>query len=338
MEILRIQDSETAAWGRVLPGLGFNCFELTLQAGSEEIPVLWRPEGFEKGIGSSYLGGVPVLFPFPGRIGHGRFRFLGREYRLPAVDGFGNALHGQVVGKPWQVTTCTEHRAEARFRASEGLDSRILPGLWPSDYEVSVGYDIRGGVLTCSFVVQNVDRKRLLPCGFGLHPYFRVPQGGGTAGAWTITVPAGCVWELDAHLLPTGRRVAVHGNADLRGGRPFSEMELDHVFGDLDSRDGFFTVTLRDPEAGRTVWMRCSEVFRQCVVFTPPHRQAICIEPYTCVPDPFALEEEGVDTGLRILAPGESFEGWVAVGIEKSVGCWANVRSGLDQEKGGETK
>jgi aldose 1-epimerase len=48
------------------------------------------------------------------------------------------------------------------------------------------------------------------------------------------------------------------------------------------------------------------DFFRACVVFNPPHRQAICIEPYSCIPNAYALAERGIDAGLRVLAPGES--------------------------------
>ena len=48
--------------------------------------------------------------------------------------------------------------------------------------------------------------------------------------------------------------------------------------------------------------------FRESVLFTPPHRQAVCIEPYTCLAGAFGLAERNLDTGLRVLPPGHSFE------------------------------
>jgi aldose 1-epimerase len=188
---------------------------------------------------------------------------------------------------------------------------------WPADYEVTLTYEVQGASLKCTFLVRNVDRMSDLPCGFGLHPYFRIPLGSVSSGdGCTITVPAGCVWELDSRLNPTGKRVPVKGREDLRFGSPFSELELDHVYGDLVFLDGACTVTVQDEPGGRTLWMTFSDVFRHCVVFTPPNRKAICIEPYTCIPDPFTLVDKGVDTGLKILSPGESFQGWVEIGIQ----------------------
>ena len=55
--------------------------------------------------------------------------------------------------------------------------------------------------------------------------------------------------------------------------------------------------------------------FTQCIVYTPPHRQAICLEPYTCLPDSFRLTDAGHETGLQILRPGEAFETTVRIDV-----------------------
>ena len=71
-----------------------------------------------------------------------------------------------------------------------------------------------------------------------------------------------------------------------------------------------------DPAAGRTVTIAFDRTFRECVVYNPPHRRAVCIEPYTCVPDPFRLAASGVDAGLRVLEPGEAFSARVDIRVE----------------------
>ena len=54
----------------------------------------------------------------------------------------------------------------------------------------------------------------------------------------------------------------------------------------------------------------CSPSFREMVVFNPAHRQAFCIEPYTCTTDAANLQAKGLDAGWLVLQPGES---WSAV-------------------------
>jgi galactose mutarotase-like enzyme len=67
---------------------------------------------------------------------------------------------------------------------------------------------------------------------------------------------------------------------------------------------------------GAALRLLCSEAFREMVVFTPPHRQAFGIEPYTCTTDAINLQQRGVDAGWRVLPPGGR---WSAV-VELRVG------------------
>ena len=51
------------------------------------------------------------------------------------------------------------------------------------------------------------------------------------------------------------------------------------------------------------------------MIFTPPHRQAFCVEPYTCVTDAVNLQQRGIDAGWRVLAPGEKWAGVVELAV-----------------------
>jgi aldose 1-epimerase len=48
----------------------------------------------------------------------------------------------------------------------------------------------------------------------------------------------------------------------------------------------------------------CPLAFRQLLLFTPPHRKAVAIEPYTCATDAPNLAARGIDSGWRVLPPG----------------------------------
>ena len=47
--------------------------------------------------------------------------------------------------------------------------------------------------------------------------------------------------------------------------------------------------------------------FQELLLFTPPHRQAIAIEPYTCTTDAANLQASGVEAGWRVLRGGETY-------------------------------
>ena len=77
-QVLEIVDPESGSRARVLVSLGFNCFSWRpmLEDGPRE--MIWADTGFESGDKRPSGSGIPLLFPFPGRIGGTTFRFEGR--------------------------------------------------------------------------------------------------------------------------------------------------------------------------------------------------------------------------------------------------------------------
>jgi aldose 1-epimerase len=68
-----------------------------------------------------------------------------------------------------------------------------------------------------------------------------------------------------------------------------------------------------DERAGLQVIQTCPPIFREIVVFTPPGRAAVCIEPYTCPTDAINLTARGIDCGWRTLGPGSEFHTWIDI-------------------------
>ena len=299
--------AETGARARILADYGFNLYSLELVWDGAPREVLWSAPGFAEAPSGPSLSGTPILFPFAGRLRGRSFPFAGKTWTVEGQDdGKGNAIHGFVLDRPWQVVEQAPHRAVARFHASQ-VAPRILDW-WPSDFVLTTSYELAGGRLRCEHTVENPG-DRPLPFGLATHPYLRVPLADGSApGDCAITVPASSWWPLEA-MLPMGRTLPVDGGRDLRAGRRFADTYLDDVLSDLAVEDGRVTARIDDP-GGRALLASFDRAFRACVVYNPPHRQAICLEPYTCVPDPFTLVKRGVDAGLRLIAPGASFHVW----------------------------
>src|SRR5207237_10672600 len=108
-------------------------------------------------------------------------------------------------------------------------------------------------------------------------------------------------------MLPTGRRVDLPNAAAFQAGQRYGDLRLDDVFTGLQFTGEWCESSIHDPASGRTITQRFDRSFRECVVYTPPHREAICIEPLTCAPNSFELKSQKIDAGLRVLEPGESF-------------------------------
>jgi len=303
-EIVTLREPTTGATAKVLPARGFNCFSFQPVLHGEAVETLWAAPDFVAGDGKPSHSGIPILFPFPGRLRGTSFEFRGRKFSLEAGDGIGNAIHGFVISRPWRIVDQTEVRVVGEFQASK--DAPEILQHWPTDFRIAVVYELIGHALTSDVRIENTGDGPL-PFGFGTHPYFRVPLGAGSNAAQNVvTVPAASYWELE-NMLPTGRKLPVSGGRSLAAGLPFAETKLDDVFSDLSFEAGRATATIEDPQLRRRLELSFDDQFLECVVYNPPHREAICLEPYTCVPDAYALAADGVETGLRVLEPGEIF-------------------------------
>jgi aldose 1-epimerase len=293
----------------IWPAQGFNCYRWLTKGGN--LDVLYADAKFLEG-SSPTRTGIPVLFPFANRIRDGRFTWDGREYQLPLNDSTKrNAIHGFACRRPWRVIAQGSNSASAwvtgEFHgARDGADCREL---WPADYRIRVTYRLGALCLAVEAGADNPD-NRPLPCGLGYHPYFRAEDKDGD-----VQVTARRYWELEESL-PSGKRPEVSGMRDLNQPRPLQGLTLDDVLTDLGATtaaDMQLRGTIRRAQA--EVRVSTSAEFREMVVFTPPHRQAFCIEPYTCTTDAINLSQRGVNAGLTVLSPGEKWTATVELRV-----------------------
>lgn len=288
------------AQAQITPEFGMNCFSWQVPTDTDSLELLWSEPGFATGEKRPSGSGIPLLFPFPGRLRGTTFEHDGQTYEIPPGDGRGNAIHGFVLNRAWQVTEQEESAVTAAFRASR--DAPEVLQMWPADFEITVGYRLEPHALRTQIQIHNPD-TRPLPWGLGAHPYFRLPLGAGAAADCRVQLPVSSEWELD-EMLPTGVRKPLSNAAAFRKGVPFGDLQLDNVFTDLEEADGQRWATIFDDHNGRKLSLHFSTAFRECVVYNPPHREAICIEPYSCVPGAQGLTQ--VDSGWRTLAAGDT--------------------------------
>lgn len=307
MPELILVDSEFGSRARLLPEVGFNCFSLQVPVLGQLVEALEAEAGFEQGGKRGTRSGIPWLFPFPNRIERGRYTWNGVNYELPVSDAFGNAIHGFVMDRPWRVVTADSRVAIAEFQLS--VDAPDRRPLWPSDFLIEVRYTLRQTCLRADIRIVNAGAQPL-PWGLGTHPYFKTPLGSGSQqGQCLIQVPATESWELH-DCLPTTRRLPVDSRTDLRSGSALEGLKLDDVLTSLTPAQGVITTVVLDPRAGVQITQVTDALFRECVVFTPPGRSCVCLEPYTCVTNAINLQQQGIDAGLQVLAVGGEVHTW----------------------------
>ena len=112
-QLVELTDPESGARARVSVGQGFNCFswQPVLEDGPRE--MLWADAAFDSGEKRPSGSGIPLLFPFPGRIGGAAFTFNGRDYQLEPGDAYGNAIHGFRVQPSVASGRANRHRASS---------------------------------------------------------------------------------------------------------------------------------------------------------------------------------------------------------------------------------
>ncbi len=321
MERICIQDPATGSSAEFLPELGFNCCAfrpvLVSPAGRRwELDVIEASPEFLAGQASPSGYGIPLLFPYPNRIREGRFSWNGQNYELSPeqvfFDGTGNAIHGLCLDRPWRVVKQSEQSVEAEFQLSSDAPDR--KDCWPADFVIRARYTVEGSSLRLVVTIRNPDSVPL-PWGFGTHPYFRVPLAADShAESCLVEVPASEQWEL-IQCLPTGKRISVSPECDLREGAAWGTLHLDHVLTGLSYEGDVLKCGLVDQEAGLELVQRCGKEFREVVVYTPPGRNSVCLEPYTCVTDAVNLQAKGIESGWRVLNPGEELQLWVDIRV-----------------------
>ena len=163
---------------------------------------MWAAPDFTSGRERPSGSGIPILFPFPGRVRGTQLQWRGKRYSLREGDGLGNAIHGFVHERPWRVIEQSETRVEGQFQASK--DDPSLLDRWPADFRITLVYELHGWTLRASILVENPDDQPL-PCGLGTHPYFRVPLGGARADDCVVKLPITREWEL-VDMMTTGKQ------------------------------------------------------------------------------------------------------------------------------------
>lgn len=303
--VVEIRDEHSGSFARIQLALGFNCFEFQASVGGEPRNVLWSSPEFAAGTARPSSGGIPILFPFAGRLRGASLDYGSKRYEFDRLDALGNAIHGFVLDRPWRVVSRGASTVTGEFQASR--DDPSILSRWPSDFLIRVEYEISGTTLECRTHVENPGRSPL-PFGFGLHPYFRIPLGhSGAANECQVQVPVASVWKLK-DMLPTGEIFPAAGVKDLASRIRFADAKFDDVFTLRSPSSDGHRASIVDPTTKQGLDLRFDAGFPHAVVYTPPSRESICVEPYTCVPDAFAIETQGIATGLRTLPPGETFD------------------------------
>ncbi len=233
-------------------------------------------------------GSFPLV-PFSNRIADGRAVFECRTYQFPInMPPEPHSIHGDGWTSAWGVESAEPARA-------------ILvhsPADTPFPYRARQIFELADDGLTASLELTNTGDERI-PAGFGHHPYF--PR----TDDLTLEMALGDVWLPDERHLPV-RKETVPEVWDFSSPRKIAPLtELDHDF-----TGGKVKAVLHWPASNIRLAIDADPIFRHMVVFVPPGRDYLCVEPVTHVANAVNMMAAGEeDTGLAVLEPGAIMKG-----------------------------
>ncbi len=312
--IITITDTSSHSLARIAVDVGFNCFEFQTVVNEQTVDVIASLEGFPENKEKPSWSGIPLLFPFPNRIRDGKYKWEGKEYTIPdnlaAHDGNGHAIHGFCFDRAWRVIEQGENFVTGEFQLSVDAPDRLE--LWPTDFILSVRYELNSNRLQSKIIIENPTDKSL-PWGFGTHGYFKLPLGKNSSiGRCLAQAPVTKQWEL-IDCLPTGETISLPEENELIDGVYIDTVQLDDLFTGVKTTNKIVECLVMDEQAGLQISQRCDDSYREIVAFTPPWCDAVCLEPYTCPTDAINLQTAENNHGWQTLAPHSTHESWIDI-------------------------
>jgi aldose 1-epimerase len=283
----------------LVPEAGCQCLSYSVG----ELEVIAGPDNPDSWRQHPHRLGIPILFPWPGRVAGAQFTYRGKSYRVPVNDPRGNSIHGFACERPFKVL---RHGPYFVTSLLDSNDDSSIAAIWPWPFQLELDYEVGNG-LRLKATVRNTGTEAM-PFGFGAHPYFHAPlKSGGSRSAMTLKLAAESRWPLDARMIPDGAPEPLTGKFDLVSPREIGADTYDDAFHMMPYRRDEPRARLVDPSARLAVEIRADRAYGEFVVYVPPGDPVVAIEPYTSVPDAFNLAARGVESGMLELWPGETW-------------------------------
>lgn len=269
---IELSEPRTRSGATIVPGRG--AIVTRFHVGGREL--LYLDEATLQDPTKNVRGGIPVLFPSPGRLTGDRFEREGRSGSMKQ--------HGFARDLPWQANVHDDAdaaRATLVLRSSDATRA-----MYPWDFKVTLGIALKGATLRLDVSVRNTGAAPM-PFGFGIHPYFLVAVGD-KAGARIATRATRAFDNVSKTVVPfrgfdlTAKEVDLH--------------LLDH---------GGSESALDWPDGGHLA-LRASPEFARWVVWTLVGRDFVCVEPWTAPADALNSGES-----LIVVAPGATHTLWI---------------------------
>lgn len=221
-------------------------------------------------------GGIPVLFPSPGKLDNDRWSRDGKSGELKQ--------HGFARNLAWQVKTHTATSATLTLASS----ATTLHG-FPWEFKASLTYSVAANALRIDFHVTNASDSPM-PMAFGLHPYFLVTD------KLRVRIPTRATRAFDN----VAKRVVSFAGFDL------TQNEVDLHLLDHGDSQGILEI-----DEATQIKIETSPQFVRWIVWTVAGKDYVCLEPWTASGNALNTGED-----LLVVEPGSECRLWTKLVFE----------------------
>lgn len=301
MPLASIEDGRLRA--SFLPEAGASLVSLEARIAGTWTPVLRPTQDDAVASRNSSAFASFALVPWSNRVRDARFEFEGREIRLRPNTPDGHAIHGDVRKRPWNRVAADPSRPGEVAFAFESSDFADVN--FPFRFASRLACRLHEGALEMHLSVTNRGSARM-PAGLGFHPYFRRSIAPGEEPR--LSFGATGVYR---DLLPREAAGPIGPGFDFSRERAFGADVFDHCFAGWSG-----SARIEWPTSGVSATVSATEPFRHLVLYVPAGEPFFAVEPVSNANDGFNLLARGVaDSGVRVLAPGETLGGTVRIAV-----------------------
>lgn len=278
-DLLRLLDGDAKSACSIVPSRGAIVFDWRVG----DRALLYLDEATLADASKNVRGGVPLLFPSPGKL-VGDAWSCGERRGALKQHGFARDVSWSIAG------TSTDGAAKATL-VTESTDA--TRARFPWEFDLSMAYTLSGARLRLDFRVANHSNDAM-PFGFGIHPYFRVADKASARIDTNATRAFDNVTKKDV---------------------PFSGFDLtlpevdEHLY---DHGSSESALHLGAADGGGAVRVRCSPELSHWVVWTVAGKDYVCLEPWTSPGNALNTGD-----GILELAPKSARELWIEMSLEK---------------------
>ena len=285
-DVVRLTDTTRGIVVSILPGSGNRAYELTVHGKQ----VLAKP------------GGIPLLAPWANRLNQSAFWANGKKYLLnPGLetvhyDNNHLPIHGLLDKAVWTVTSLKADGRSAEVMAQlEFWRHPDWMAQFPFAHTLTMTHRLRDGVLSIETRVENLSDDPM-PVSIGYHPWFQLSDA--PRDEWKLHLAARERLDLSQTKIPTGKSKPTEFPDPL----PLKGVHLDDVFGGL-VRDASGEASFSVDGNREKVTVILGPKYQNAVVYAPPNRDIVCLEPMSGPTNAFNMAHDGTYSSLQSIPP-----------------------------------